>query len=72
VRFRVTGTNPTLLQIKAWADGQPEPGNWQYSANDGAALLQTAGAVGVLSRLPQNSTAAPITFAYDDFTVSPP
>ena len=72
LRFQVTGTNPTTLRIKTWADGQAEPSAWHYTATDSQSVLQTAGSVGIISRLPDNSTSAPVAFAYDDFTVTAP
>ena len=34
IRFRaqVTGSGPTTIRVKAWADGQAEPAAWNYTA----------------------------------------
>ena len=44
IRFRaqVTGTNPTTLRVRAWADAAVEPTTWQYSATNANAALQAA------------------------------
>jgi glucose/arabinose dehydrogenase len=67
LRTQVTGVNPTTIKVKAWADGQPEPANWQFSATNNAAQLQTAGAVGL--RAYTRSTNAPVTYTFDDYNV---
>ena len=72
LRVQVVGIHPTTIRIKAWADGQPEPSAWQYSGTDSEAALQTSGNVAILSRLPGTSTAAPVVFTYDDFSVISP
>lgn len=72
VRGQVTGVNPTTIRLKAWADGQPEPTNWQFTATDSAATLQTSGSVGLAARLPNTTTNVPILFSFDNFTVVSP
>lgn len=72
VRGQVIGTNPTTIRLKAWADGQTEPANWQYSVTDSTASLQTAGSVGLMANLPSNVTNAPVLFTFDDFLVTAP
>jgi hypothetical protein len=72
VHGQVTGTNPTTIRLKAWADGQPEPSNWQYTATDSTAGLQTAGSVGLRSLLPGGVTNAPVIFTFDDLLVTAP
>src|SRR6476646_9071501 len=46
-RAQVTGTSPTTLRVRAWADGTTEPTTWQYTATDSAAALQVAGSLGL-------------------------
>jgi hypothetical protein len=70
LRARVTGSNPTTIQVRAWADGQPEPGTWQFTATDSTAALQPAGAVGVASHLASGSTIAPLLVRIDDLLVT--
>jgi hypothetical protein len=67
LRAQVTGVNPTTIKVKAWADGTAEPANWQFSATNGAAQLQTAGAVAL--RAYSRSTNAPVTYTFDDYRV---
>lgn len=68
VRARVTGTDPTTIEIRAWAADQPEPGAWQYTVSDGAppVELQRPGAVGLRSYVAAG-TDIPIVFSFDDF-----
>ena len=47
VHAQVTGSSPTTIRVRAWADGQPEPTTWQYVGTDSTAALQTAGSVGL-------------------------
>jgi Concanavalin A-like lectin/glucanases superfamily/Fibronectin type III domain len=47
MRVRVTGSGPTQVQARAWADGGTEPATWQLSFTDATAALQSAGAVGL-------------------------
>ncbi len=70
LRAQVTSTNPTTIKVKAWADGQPEPAAWQFSATNSNAPLQGAGAVAL--RAYSRSTNAPVTFTFDDYSVAGP
>jgi hypothetical protein len=72
VRAQVVGANPTTIRMKAWADGQAEPANWQYSATDSSAKLQSAGSVGLRGNLSPGVTNAPVVFTFDDFRVTAP
>lgn len=47
VRVQAEGINSTALRVKAWKDGDPEPGSWGDEVFDSTPLLQTAGAVGL-------------------------
>lgn len=68
LRAQVTGANPTTIRVKAWADGQPEPVAWQFSATNFVAALQSAGGVGL--RAYMSATNSPVTVSFDDYTVS--
>jgi hypothetical protein len=72
VRIQVVGSNPTTIRIRAWADGQSEPGTWQYNATDSTASLQNAGAIGLQTYLATTATNAPLTFSFDDLVVAAP
>ncbi|WP_182113257.1 MULTISPECIES: PKD domain-containing protein [unclassified Actinotalea] len=66
MRVTVSGTSPSTLQAKVWEDGQPEPADWQLTATDETAALQTAGGVGAMAYLATSTTNAPVTFTVDD------
>ncbi|WP_157430517.1 LamG-like jellyroll fold domain-containing protein [Actinomadura macra] len=65
VRLQVTGTSPTTLKAKVWADGTAEPA-WQLTGTDSTAGLQSAGSLGVWTYLAGNTTNAPIVVSMDD------
>jgi len=68
VRAQLSGSSPTTIRVKAWADGQAEPGTWHFTATNSTAAVQTAGGVGLRAYI--SSTNVPITFAFDDFSVT--
>jgi CSLREA domain-containing protein len=70
VHAQITGANPTTVRINAWADGQPEPAGWLFSATNSAAAVQSAGAVGLRTYVASAATNAPVTFSFDDYSVS--
>jgi len=69
VHAQVTGTNPTTIKVRAWADGTAEPSTWQYTTTDSSAAVQSAGSVGVRLWTAKSVTTAPITFSFDDYSV---
>jgi hypothetical protein len=69
LRAEITGTNPTTIRIRVWADGAPEPATWQYSATNSVAAVQIAGAVGLRAYM-DSVTNAPITVTFDDYLVT--
>jgi hypothetical protein len=66
VRAQISGSSPTTIRIRAWADGTTEPSTWQYSATNSAAGLQVAGAVGLRAYLASATTNGPVLFSFDD------
>jgi CSLREA domain-containing protein len=72
IRAQVTGTNPTTINDKAWADGTPEPSTWQFTATDSSAALQAAGSVGVRAYLSSGASVAPLTVFFDDYSIVAP
>jgi hypothetical protein len=70
LRAQALGSNPTTIRLRAWADGQPEPTSWQFSASDATPALQSAGAVGVVGYLAASSTNAPVRVRFDDLLVT--
>jgi PKD repeat protein len=69
VRAQLEGTSPTTIRVKAWANGQAEPGNWQFTATNNAAAVQTAGGVGLRVYVGTTVSNAPVVFSFDDFSV---
>ena len=70
-RVRVSGTNPTTIQAKVWADGTAEPSAWLVSATDATAALQAAGGLGVSGYLTGSATNAPVTLTVRDLASVP-
>jgi hypothetical protein len=70
VRAQVTGSSPTTIRVKAWAAGQTEPSGWQFSATNSTSGVQSAGALGLRAYASSSLGNAPITFSFDDFTVT--
>ena len=66
IRVQATGTTPTTIRVRVWADGQPEPTAWHFTANDSAAALQKAGALGMLAHVTSGSSTAPLIVSFDD------
>ena len=69
IRFKVTGTNPTTLQAKAWVAGSSEPAAWNVSVTDSQAELQTSGAIGVRASLGSSATTMP-TYLFDNLNIT--
>lgn len=69
LRATITGSNPTTVNVKAWADGNSEPNNWQFTAANSTASVQAAGSVGLRLWLNGQVTNAPTTFRFDDYSV---
>ncbi len=67
VHYQLSGVSPTTINARAWLDGNSEPGTWNFTTTDSAAILQAFGSVGLLSRA---GASAPINFSYDNFTVN--
>lgn len=61
VRFRITGSGTTTLQMKAWV-GSTEPDAWMITINDTEATLQDAGSVGMRAGGTTGYTAAAQVF----------
>ncbi|MBO2446992.1 hypothetical protein J4573_07815 [Actinomadura barringtoniae] len=64
LKLQVTGSSPTTLRAKVWADGKAEPAAWQLSGTDTTPGLQAAGGLGVRAYLGRTS-AAPATISVD-------
>jgi parallel beta-helix repeat protein len=71
VRAQVTGSNPTTLRMRVWADGTHEPTSWTHETTDSAAALQADGSVGMMAYLSGGTTGA-VALAFDDFLATDP
>ncbi|GAB4084723.1 hypothetical protein GCM10028784_13530 [Myceligenerans cantabricum] len=69
VRVEVSGTSPTTVRARVWAEGSPEPTTWQVTSSDTTAALQAAGSVGV-NIYTGGATAS--SWAFDDLLVMEP
>jgi hypothetical protein len=72
IRAQVVGTNPTTINVKAWADGTTQPATWQFTATDSNAALQAPGSVGMRVYVSSSSSTPPVTFSFDDYSVVAP
>lgn len=72
LRAAVTGSAPTTITLKAWADGQAEPLDWHFSATDATTALQGPGAVGLRAYLAASVSNGPLLASFDDLTVTTP
>jgi PKD repeat protein len=70
-RLQVTGTSPTTIRGKVWLSTANEPANWQVSASDSTAALQSAGAVGLFTYVSGSAGNAPWPFRFDDYVARP-
>lgn len=43
MRFRITGSAPTVLNARIWAEGSPEPSNWTITSSDTNSPLSQGG-----------------------------
>ncbi|KGM09339.1 PKD domain-containing protein, partial [Cellulomonas carbonis] len=71
VRLQLTGTAPTTLRARVWAEGTHEPTSWQVTATDAATALQQAGGVALVAYVSGSATTTPVVVAFDDLTVGP-
>lgn len=74
LRFRAefTGTAPTAIRVRVWANGSAEPSSWAVSVTDTTGALQFAGALGVRSYLSTSAANAPLLVSFDDLIVVRP
>ncbi len=72
VRHQVIGVNPTVLRVKLWKTGTPEPTAWIRSATDSTPELQVPGVVRVTMYLSGSATNAPVTARIDDIVARTP
>jgi hypothetical protein len=70
VRLQVTGTGPTILNLKVWPTTTTEPTTWQLSTTASTPVLQTAGSVGLWTYLSGLATNSPVTTRVSSFIVT--
>jgi hypothetical protein len=66
VRVQIVGASPTTIRMRAWKDGDAEPGTWQESITDSSAGLQGSGKVAV-AWITSAMTNLPTTLSVDEF-----
>jgi hypothetical protein len=69
VRVRLTGVDPTVIRIKAWRWGSPQPDTWTATVHEASSAIRNAGAAGVRTYVTATSTMVPVPFAFDDLRV---
>ncbi len=69
VRFALTGTSPTTINIKAWLASQTEPTAWNVTTTDSTAVNQVSGAIGVYTFIPSTYTST-VQFQFDDLNAT--
>ncbi len=69
LRARITGTNPTTIRVKAWANGSLQPAAWNYTSTNSAAGLQSPGSLGFRSYIGAASNS-PVVVGFDEFRAS--
>jgi PKD repeat protein len=71
LRVQAVGSSTTTVGVKLWPAAQPEPANWQLTADDTTAQLQAAGSVALITYLSGSSTNFPIKASFDNLSVVP-
>ena len=64
VRVQASGSSPTTLRARVWAQGSAEPTSWPNTATDATAGLQDAGSVGYTAYTSSSATE-PAVFHVD-------
>lgn len=72
VRTQAIGANPTVVQVKVWEVGTPEPATWNRTITDNTAALQQAGYLGLYAYYSSSANNAPITISVDDLVATAP
>ena len=66
VRSVATGSDPTVIRVRAWAAGQDEPAYWNFGVIDWTGSLQGIGSVGLAAHLGLRHPGGPIRVSYDE------
>ena len=70
VRAEAVGSGTTALRVRLWPDGTSEPAAWSATQTETTASRQVSGGVGLRGYLQPSSTNVPVTFSWDDLTVT--
>ncbi|QIK84194.1 PKD domain-containing protein [Sanguibacter sp. HDW7] len=72
IRLQTTGTSPTTIRAKVWADGTPEPADWRATVTDSTAGLQQAGGIGAQVYVGGATGSPVVTASWDDLWAGEP
>jgi hypothetical protein len=70
VRATATGSDPTVLRVRAWSTSDDEPDYWNFGAIDWTGSLQGAGGVGVASYLGVRHLGESLGVQFDELIVT--
>jgi hypothetical protein len=70
VRAEATGSDPTTIRVRAWADGNAEPNYWHFAVIDWTGNLQGTGAVGMAGYLGSRTTNGGALLHFDDLLIT--
>ncbi len=66
VRSVATGSDPTVIRVRAWQAGQDEPEYWNFGVIDWTGSLQGIGSVGLAAYLGLRHPGGAIQVSYDE------
>src|SRR3954471_16800269 len=66
----MSGISPTVVRVKAWADGTAEPSAWQLTASSSSTAIQNPGGAGVRAYMGAGVSNLPLTVSFDDLAVA--
>ncbi|MEP7377974.1 MAG: hypothetical protein ABI725_00270 [Chloroflexota bacterium] len=64
LRAQATGSDPTLVRVRTWEDGQEEPSYWHFAVIDWTGSLQGSGSVGLSALAGLRTVGSPYEFAF--------
>ncbi len=70
VRTSAQGGDPTILRVRAWADGDEEPVYWNFGAADWTGSLQGIGSVGLAAYLGVRHPGGSVRVGFDNLIVT--
>jgi hypothetical protein len=69
IRAQALGSDPAVLRIRTWQDGDDEPAYWHFAVIDWTGSLQGRGTAGVAAYVGVRTTGGPFEFAFDDLSL---